>query len=107
MRENQEFASMGAVHVTKWRSGGVVDNFRSPMEITTLFLVLSIGFYVYLFWRSQIQATVQPNRRKDSTRKPHIHPRRRTSDRHPVEDMVVNQLFEDEDADTDKTATDH
>ncbi len=92
--------------MTRMGLGARVEQFKSPMEITTLFLVLTIGFYVFLFWRSQIQARTysRPNRRKSGPR-PQIHPRRRSSDRNQVEDLVVNQLFEDEEK--DRTATNH
>jgi len=71
------------------------------MEITTLFLVLSIGFYVFLFWRSQLESKKVPQhnrRRSDNPSRPH--PRRRASDRGGMETLVLNQLFEDDESDT-------
>lgn len=74
------------------------------MEITTLFLVLSIGFYVLLFWRSQMQSKkveLQNRRRVNQS----THPRRRVSDRGDLENLVLNHLFEDEDTDRRPTTS--
>jgi hypothetical protein len=79
------------------------------MEITTLFLVLSIGFYVFLFWRSQLQAKSysRTDRRKTGVPKPQLHPRRRLSDRTQTENLVINQLFEEEEDPGNRSATNH
>lgn len=72
-----------------------MDQLRSPMEITTLFLVFSIGVYVLIFWRSQLQAKQAVSRDRRRTHRPQ-HPRRRVSDRGDLENMVLNHLFEDD-----------
>ncbi len=82
-----------------------MEQFNSPMELTTLVLVLSIGLYVLLYWRSQTEAKLQfqkPNRRK--TDQPSVH-KRRVTDRADVENLVLNHLFENEDTDTRHTTT--
>lgn len=84
-----------------WKQGVFLEHFRSPLELTTLFLVLSIGLYVVIFWRSQIEAKRPrvPERRK-SHRPLNAHPRRRVSDRGSLENLVINQLFEDDETGT-------
>ena len=75
-----------------------MEQLRSPMEITTLVLVFTIGLYVFLYWRSQIEAKMQlqkANRRKVNLPSRH---KRRVSDRGDVELLVLNHLFENEDS---------
>lgn len=59
---------------------------------------MSIGFYVILFWRSQLESRKVPhgNRRMTDGRRDKNTPRRRLADRGDVENLVLNHLFEDE-----------
>lgn len=61
---------------------------RSPGEISTVFLILTIGFYVFLFWRSQLDSEFryQTNRRKNENQPNRSIYRRRVGDRKPFED---------------------
>lgn len=84
------------------------------MELTTLFLVLSIGLYVVMFWYSQMQTKARLHNRR-RTDKPFVpgaplaevrrHPLRRSTDRGEIEKLVINQLFEDEEADRRPTTS--
>jgi hypothetical protein len=82
-----------------------MEQFQSPNEISTLFLVLSISAYVFMFWRSQMPVKPAFQNRRKLGPSPQIHPRRRSTDRTESENMILNQLIEN---DKDKrSATNH
>jgi hypothetical protein len=86
-----------------------LESFKSPIEITTVFFVLSIAFYVALFWWAQAKARAE---NKSTVRIP----QRRASDRpllqrpppavsiDQFEDLTLTRIFED---DSDTGATTH
>jgi len=89
--------------------GGMVESLKSPIEITTVFFVLSIVFYVALFWWAQAKArmeekpTVRIPQRRASDR-PQIHHRLENLNSEEFERGAINRIFED---DTDTGATTH
>lgn len=86
-----------------------MDTLKSPIEITTVFFVLSIVFYVALFWWAQAKArseekhTVRIPQRRVSDR-PMVHRRMENMSADEFEKVAINRIFED---DTDTGATSH
>ncbi len=85
-----------------------METLRSPLEITTLFFVLSIGFYVFLFWRSQVaEKRLEQELEKMRIKRP-SHPiatGRRLGDDRPISENTFSRIFEADKEDGDQFTT--
>lgn len=82
-----------------------MESLRSPLEITTLFFILSIGFYVFLFWRSQVaERRLDRELEKMRIKRP-SHPiatQRRLADDRPISENTFSRIFDGDKDDSDQ-----
>lgn len=80
-----------------------MESLRSPLEISTMFFILSVGFYIFLFWRSQLaEKRIELEIAALKPKKP-SHPvmtGRRLRDR-PLTEGTISRIF-DNDTDADQ-----
>lgn len=84
-----------------------MESLRSPLEISTLFFALSIGFYIFLYWRSQvaerrIEREIQALKPKRPSQP--VMTARRMSESRALGEITISRVF-DRDEDHDQYTT--
>ncbi len=85
-----------------------METLRSPVEIMTLFFILSIGFYIFLFWRSQVaERRLEQELERMRIKRPSIPiaTGRRLGDDRPISENTFSRIFEGDKEDGDQFTT--